>query len=218
MVEDHKGNRFSSIGKMCGYWGISRNTYYSRIKSGWTMEQALSTERQKKMIKVKGEDGREYRSLSAYCKGTGKSVWAIERRYKKAVRSGGIDNIDLVSGANESFLDGRCKNVVDHLGNKFRSETDMCKHYGVQVCTFRKRRAKGNSLEVSLYNGNLTKTGKIYYDHLGNSYFSLKSLCETYNISTCTYLSRVKTGWSIEKALTVPVKVSNSIDDIIRAC
>ena len=44
-------------------------------------------------------------------------------------------------------------------------------------------------------------------DHLGNEYSSIKDMCAVYSIKPCTYTRRIKVyGWSIEKALTTPVK------------
>lgn len=41
MVKDHLGNEYRSIKIMCEYYNRSVQTYYYRIKSGYTLEQAL---------------------------------------------------------------------------------------------------------------------------------------------------------------------------------
>lgn len=46
-------------------------------------------------------------------------------------------------------------------------------------------------------------------DHLGNRFPTIKSMCESYGIKQTTYLSRIKHGWSQEKALTMDVKACN---------
>ena len=45
--EDHTGRKFSSITKMCYFWGISEQLYSSRLKSGWSVEKALTTPKSK---------------------------------------------------------------------------------------------------------------------------------------------------------------------------
>ena len=44
-------------------------------------------------------------------------------------------------------------------------------------------------------------------DHLGNEYNTIKELCSAYSITRHAYHKRIKSGWSLEKTLTTPVKV-----------
>jgi len=47
-------------------------------------------------------------------------------------------------------------------------------------------------------------------DHLGNKYKTQTEMCKKYGISSATYTSRIKKGWSKKKALTTPTgKKSN---------
>ena len=39
---DHTGREFSSITKMCHFWGISHQLYSSRLNAGWSVEKALT--------------------------------------------------------------------------------------------------------------------------------------------------------------------------------
>ena len=41
--KDHTGREFASIAAMCIFWTISHELYKSRIKSGWSVEKALTT-------------------------------------------------------------------------------------------------------------------------------------------------------------------------------
>lgn len=40
------------------------------------------------------------------------------------------------------------------------------------------------------------------YDYLGNTYKSIKDMCDFYNVNYRTYSSRLKRGWTLEEALT----------------
>ena len=42
----------------------------------------------------------------------------------------------------------------------------------------------------------------VIIDHLGNEYSSITEMCDAYDISRCTYLKRLKRGWTQEAALT----------------
>lgn len=40
--KDHTGREFDSLTKMCIFWGISQQLYNSRLRSGWSVEKALT--------------------------------------------------------------------------------------------------------------------------------------------------------------------------------
>lgn len=201
-VKDHLGQEFKSIAEMCRYWGIKRNTYYSRIRIGLSVREALTSGKKLERISFTDKDGQYYHSLSEYCRLNNKSMTTISSRYRKA---SSIETIDLESNANESGDDLRCKRVKDHLGKEFRSETDMCRYYGVKVGTYRKRIEAGIDKETALYPGKLGKKKEVYYDHLGNKYYSIKEMCEKYGIGQCTFKSRLESGKDIQHALTDPI-------------
>ena len=52
----------------------------------------------------------------------------------------------------EEALTGKKKPdpVIDHLGNEYKSKTEMCKAYGVRLDVYCQRRKRGWSLEEAL--------------------------------------------------------------------
>ena len=40
--KDHTGREFASVANMCLFWGISQQLYSSRLRSGWSVEKALT--------------------------------------------------------------------------------------------------------------------------------------------------------------------------------
>jgi len=48
---------------------------------------------------------------------------------------------------------------------------------------------------------------KEVYDHLGNKYKSIREMCEKYNISYSAYITRINSGWELERALTYPKRM-----------
>lgn len=69
VVEDHKGNKFSSIKEMCAHYGIKPEVYDGRIKRGWTIKDALTTkqlfERKRKIV---DHLNNEFQSISEMCR------------------------------------------------------------------------------------------------------------------------------------------------------
>ncbi len=92
--------------------------------------------------------------------------------------------------------------VYDHLGNKFNTQKDMCTAYGIDGSTFRSRIKSGLSLEEALTRGFIKPSSKECYDHLGNRYNSILEMCDAYGIDGSTFRSRIKSGLSLEEALT----------------
>ena len=82
----------------------------------------------------------------------------------------------------------------------------MCEHYGIDSSNFRSRLRKKWSLEKALTTPiKESKNGKKYYDHLGNEYSSLKSMCKAWNIQVHNYTGRMNNNWSLEATLTTPI-------------
>lgn len=100
------------------------------------------------------------------------------------------------------------KECTDHLGNKFESVHDMCKHYKVPYSTFIKRRGQGLGLEECLSSVRhwSRRNGNEVIDHLGNRFPSVVDMCRHYNIECSTYKYRKKQGLSLEERLTKQVK------------
>lgn len=105
----------------------------------------------------------------------------------------------------------RNNEVVDHLGNKYRTQNEMCKHYGISSTTFSDRIHRGFSLEKALTYRQHSKVlnGKLCKDHLGNTYNSLREMCKHWGIDYSVFIGRMSTGFSLEKALTTPVREKN---------
>ena len=97
----------------------------------------------------------------------------------------------------------------DHLGNRFNSIADMCKHWGINIGTYKKRVELGWSIEKILTTPvKASKPKEIIRDHLGNRFTSVSAMCKYYNIGVTTYKSRIKSGWDLERALTTTAEKS----------
>ena len=84
------------------------------------------------------------------------------------------------------------------------SQREMCRAYGIDRATYRKRKTKGLTIEKCLTTP-VKKMEKEATDHVGNKYTSIKEMCTHYGIKYYTYLKRINKGLSTEEALTKPV-------------
>lgn len=94
------------------------------------------------------------------------------------------------------------KKVVDHLGQEYKSISDMCKHYNISIQLYDFRLKKGWTQEKALTT--LAQKIDTATDHLGQEYPSVAAMCKHYGIKTSVYNTRRKFNWSIEDALTKP--------------
>ena len=78
-VKDYLGNQFDSVKDMYAHWGIRRDTYNSRLRKGWSLEEALTTPLMNNK-RCKDHLGNEYESKGDMFKTYGVSYSAFTKR------------------------------------------------------------------------------------------------------------------------------------------
>lgn len=139
---DHEGNIYKSISAMCDKYGVSIATYSSRIKSGLTVEEALTKESHQN---VRDHLGNEYNSFSEMCLAYNKTIDAV--RYRIA-HNWSLEDA-LTSDIGDIRISKRyvCK---DHLGNIYVSKSAMCSQYNISKALFDYRIRHNWSLKDAL--------------------------------------------------------------------
>ena len=114
--------------------------------------------------------------------------------------------------------------VTDHLGNTFNTITEMCYHYNISPSTFHSRHniKKWPLKETLTTPVRDTKKKKPCEDHKGNTYPSILTMCQAYNLAPSLFYYRQKTlHWSLEKCLTTPIdtyKTNGNHKDLKALC
>lgn len=102
------------------------------------------------------------------------------------------------------------RTVRDFSGNEFSSIEEMCQHYGMRYKTYYDRLKQGWSLEQALTTPLHTRINQdkhiLPIDFRGQEYDSVLDMCLAYNISYPVFYRRVYLGWTLERALTEPIK------------
>lgn len=205
---DHLGNEYVSIEEMCSAYGIKSSAYWWRITNGWSIEKALTTDKQKpSFAKKKSIDhlGNEYDSIKEMC-----AAYGINHKvYWARIKQGWSLKDALTEEKSEVGFNGiRC---ADHLGRKYCSISEMCRAYGADRSVYQRRIDKGWSIKDALtlpYRKEVR--GIECTDPLGNKYNNVKEMCEAYNIKRNTYESRIRRGYTVEEALGI-VQHSNKV-------
>lgn len=96
---------------------------------------------------------------------------------------------------------------TDHKGNAYSSITEMCAAYHVNTFTYYQRRHRGWNLQECLEGRNSAMyAAKKCEDHTGKQYESIKAMCDAYGIYTSLFYKRLSRGYTLEEALTKPVR------------
>ena len=158
------------------------------------------------MKQVTDHKGNIYRSLKEMCDHYGirtdrycnrrKAGWSLEETLTTPVRRNSRHN----------------ERVKDHKGNGYPSTVAMCKAYGINEGTYRRRRKHGASLEEAL-TSNIVRQAKKVQDHLGNWYPSINAMCKAYGITTSAYCRRKNAGKPLEECLTCPTRRIKTVTD-----
>lgn len=194
---DHLGNHFKSIREMCRYHNINYQTYQRRIENGLSVEESL---RGVEKHCVYDHKGIAYESIRQMCEAYGKACTTIQNR---------LNNGWSLEDALETDINARYGAVetlrVDHLGNRFRSNVELCKAYGINRHTLKQRLCYGWTLERALTTpadyGNRVSLDNSVIDHKGIVHRTFKDMCKMYNRPIATVRDRLKNGWTLEEAL-----------------
>ena len=223
MQTDHLGNQFKSVSAMTRHYGIPRPTYTSRIKLGWSVEEALTVPVLKEggnykpnnsLVGIEDHLGNKFNNKTQMAK-----YWGISSAQLHNRLSSGLSLEEALTKPSSSRGKYKKREVVDHKGNSYRSVAQMARSYGISSITLHERLKRGWSIEESLTTpvdtSNYRKSKKIMNirvkDHLGNWYDSYYALAKAYGLSFSTLYGRVaKLGWSIEKALLTPTQSRTS--------
>ena len=113
------------------------------------------------------------------------------RRYRQTY---GVSNEDAFK-----LLVARSHRAKDHLGQTFRTITEMCKAHGVTYGQFVYRMNKGCSVAECLNPRSRRELGAV--DHLGNKFKSISEMCRHYGIYKNTFVRRLQRGLPLKVCL-----------------
>lgn len=196
--KDHLGNEFPSKKAMCEYWHVPRNVFFSRLRAGKTLEEALNPEtsgmrgKGRPATPVKDHLGQEYYNLDAMC-----AKWGIPKsQYIINIRNG-LCLEDALTKRTE-----KPKRPKDHLGNEYRSVNAMCAHYGITKNTLRGRLEMAWTLKDILEHPEDSSHWIKAIDHLGNKWPTQKDMLAHYGVNYITYTyRRDKLKWPLAMCL-----------------
>lgn len=154
--------------------------------------------------------GNEFSSMKQMCRHYGVSY----SLYANRIRLGWTVERALTTPALGNFGHIEKIGVEDHLGNKFKSQKEMCEYWGISQSVYSGRVAANWTTERALTTPVHQICIKPCEDHLGNKYNSIVDMCRAWGILYSNYYSRLQRGWSLKETLETPLYIRKR-DDII---
>lgn len=222
---DHLGNKYPNIHTMCEHYNTTEKVYWGRIRTGWSVEKALTTPLQKQPKNSKpitDHLGNIFPSKQKMCKHWGipgntynlriKAGWSVEKALTEPIKK---------------INDMGPKKCTDHLGNTFPSQNAMCRHYGITKDLLQSRLKLGWNLQQILEHPAVIDPCKQVTDPDGKTYASIKEMCNAYHISYATYRGRIQQGYTMAEALSKTTNntyqvcydhLGNKFDSVLDMC
>lgn len=204
-IEDHEGNKFTSVNAMCAHWHVKANTFRDRIDKGMTKEQALTLKGAVRDKLIKDHLGNTFANITEMCRAHGITKSIYKYREQK-----GLSLEEILTTPPER----KYGPVTDHLGTIFPDMKSMCKHYDISESAYNYRIETGMTKEEALTKPKTVCNKKTIVDHLGNEYPTVIAMIKAHGLTKKIYQQRKKAGWDLERILTTPSRNRGSIQDI----
>ena len=156
---------------------------------------------------VKDHLGNEFETQTAMCANYNISVKSFHERKAKGMT--------LEEALTQPKIDTKHRRFFDHKGNCFKSQKEMLTYYGVSGSSFRRKKAKGLSLEECLKARDTKRPmsqkdfdkehSGVVIDDKGVQYNNVHDMCRAHGILYRTYKRRRMLGKTLSEAL-LPTK------------
>lgn len=202
---DHTGQIFNSTKEMCDHWKVKDSKYYSRLNIGWSKEEALTGNRITISSMVDEEDrtdhlGNVYPSKTKMCEAYKVNPCTYDGRILR-----GATKEEALTGTMTVKNISPVEDRTDHLGNVFDTVDDMCDFWEINKSCYidriKRKWSKERALTEKSRKDTIKDSGDCT-DHLGNTFESIRDMCDFWEISDSKYHFRISQGYTKEEALT----------------
>ena len=196
------GKEFKSITEACKYYNLNYKTVSSRLRKGWSIEEAFGLSEGKH---VKGRcteitvEGKTFKSISEACRYYNLEFNLVNNRLYKGWS---IEEAFGLKYRNDNYKE------ITVEGKTFKSIAEAAKYYNLRLDLVHNRLRRGSTIKDAF-----TKDSNpaIEYKYLnltifGKTFKYIVEAAEYYNINYGVIYRRLENGWSIEDGVSIPVK------------
>lgn len=217
---DHLGNVYKSERAMIEHYNLSRTTYYTRLKYGLSLKDALTMSAKdfNDFLKANSKNidartdflGNLYDNVEAMCNHYG----IVLSTYQYRLSLGWSKEKALTAYSSKSSICRKLEGkIMDHKGNNFQTVKDMCEYYNIDPFTFYKRIENNWSVEKALTTSSIKSSSpeENRTDPFGKVYDTVVDMCKAYNINYKVYINTISRGSSKEEALRLIPKINKTM-------
>ena len=170
-------------------------------KHGMSFEEVIDADpRMFKCGRIFQYKDKVYYSFKELCEGVNIPENTLRKRLKN-----GLSVEEAVEAPRNQIVKNRGE-VITYKGRTYKKWSEFFEENPLFKCakgSIQNRRQRGMSIEEALED-----YAKKYFvtDYKGNVFHNNKEMCLKYGLSPSTVRKRLISGWSLEKALTTPVK------------
>ena len=204
---DNLGNIYPSKTQMCEQYGISRGSYDYRRKLGWTVEKALCSPVNRKLLPV------EKRTINGI-------VYKTVLEIRKDVLNNKISERTLYgllvncTSTNEAIQTAKA-NIRQQKIREMRA--NILEKYGLNHALYYSRICRGWPIVKALTTPKTTELLEEGRTYEGVTYQTINEMCIAFGMSPSAYLQRIYRGASKEIALLTPVNTNKSMMEVVIA-
>ena len=206
-IIDHLCHEFKNVVEMCDYWKKPLAIVKSRLKSGWSLKDALEKPVQDKVTAYSINNryyrdhlGNKFSTFEIMCENWKHRDYIVRNRLYRGWSLKDALETPLQKNDVESIS-------IDHKDIEFRTFDDMCRSYHQKSNEVAYRLKLGCSLKDALEKpSGLNIRERKVWDHLGNRFGTQRELCSYWNIPETQFIYRLKSGWSLQDALEKPIR------------
>ena len=185
-------------------------TVRNRLRQDWKLDDALLTPKQKTSETRLGShivEGVEYPNLPSIAEKYGISSNTIYKRYSRGSRNNELVPKNMRFGYEAPICEEKFKFFAGGVG--YRSAAEACRKLGVKLITYRKRLARGFSIEealaISVVPDGRSERGVKH--EIFDKKYCIEELSELYKVSFRTIRDRLKRGATTRQAVGIdPIK------------
>lgn len=191
-----KGVQYNSQKELCEAFGVNKDTFSSRLKSGWTTEEALNLVKRGRVSKNSRPcevtfEGKTYSSYAELCRDKKVCGVTFNRRRRK-----GFSIEECLYGKDAPFT---------YKGVKYKNLNALCNATNMGWETVNHRLKLGYTVEQAIEWDECNNSRyKVYYN--GKDYKSERNLCEKMGVHYVTFCQRKSRGLSLEECIHGKVK------------
>ena len=194
-----EGKTFKSIREAAKYYNMAEDLISTRLRHGWSIEEAFELKYRNDNCKLVTLEGKTFKSVTEAAKYYNidgyiirnrlRYGWSIEEAFGLVEKKSNYNGIEITIN-----------------GKTFNSIKEAAKYYKLDPSTVHNRLKSGWTIEEAFKDVDLEEPKYSNLTVFGKTFKNIAELSKYYNINYNTVYGRLDKGWTVEDAISIPVR------------